>query len=130
MRFERFSLSYAQLDVHPRFSLVLTVHIVIGRAFWVESLSNMLNLIQSKKVGELLSTDQHRSPYHTYMTVAHFLLTQRANVAHTGVTHLHWSFSVDKDVFSLQYTLPLVLATTPRLVYLKARGTHLQSRKR
>ena len=51
-------------------------------------------------MGELLSTDQHRSPYHTYMTVAHFLLIQRANVAHTGVTHLHWSFSVDQDVFS------------------------------
>ena len=48
----------------------------------------------------------------------HFIVMQ-ARLAHTGVTHLHWSFSVDQDAFSPQYTLPLVLATTPRLVYLE-----------
>ena len=68
-----------------------------------------------RKAGELLSTDQHRSPYHyapisfgmaTYTTP---YLTGRQR-AHTGlqtftfaVTHLHWSFSVDQDVFSPKY---------------------------
>ena len=54
-----------------------------------------------KKSGELLSTDQHRSPYHSCLHLLSTWIRGLGRLAHTGITHLHWSFSVDQDVFSL-----------------------------